>query len=78
MTIAELIAWGEQMDAAGKKDAMGFPWSSWKVAKQNSDGSLARDKRHHVIYISKDEWKALDQLQPDHIPFAKPQLDLFA
>ena len=77
-TIEELIAWGEAMDEAGIKDAMGFPWSSWKVAKMNTDGSLARDKHHHQIFITKDEWRAASQLMGVCHPTAKPQLELFA
>lgn len=78
MTIAELIAWGDQMDAAGIKDAMDYPWSSWLVAKTNTDGSVVRDEHGRVIYITKDEWKASNQAHPVLTPTAKPQLELFA
>ena len=32
MTPSEIIAWSEQKEAAGTKDAMGGSWTDWLIA----------------------------------------------
>jgi hypothetical protein len=58
MTPAEFTAWAEQQEAAGIKDAMGYPWTDWMLAVRNPDGTVARDSECHQIYETQAEYKA--------------------
>lgn len=66
LAIAKRIEWSEAMEAAGKRDAMGYPFTSWKVAVYQADGKAARDARGHQIFVTQTEWKA--QHQPHAVP----------
>lgn len=59
MTAEEIIVWSEQQDAAGVKDAMGFPFTSWLIAVKKPDGTLVRDRDHHQVFQTQSEYKRL-------------------
>ena len=59
MTPGEIIAWSEQQDAAGQKDAMGYPLTSWLLAVKNPDGTLKRDAAGHQMFQTQSEYKRL-------------------
>jgi len=59
MTPAEFVSWAEQQEAAGVKDGMGNPFTSWLIAVKNTDGTLARDKYHHQVFQTQTEFKRL-------------------
>lgn len=57
MTPAEIITWSEQQDAEGRKDAMGYSWTSWLLAVRNPDGTCARDASGHQLFQTQSEYK---------------------
>ncbi len=59
MNPAEIIAWSEQQEAAGAKDAMGHSFSSWLLAVKHSDGTMVRDKDGHQVFQTQTEFKRL-------------------
>ena len=59
MTPAEIIAWSEQQDAAGVKDAMGCSFTSWLLAVRHSDGTMVCDKDNHQVFQTQAEFKRL-------------------
>jgi hypothetical protein len=78
MTTAEIIAWAEDQDAAGKRDAMGHPFTSWLVARRNTDGTAMRDERGHQVFETQAESKARAQATPINMPALGQTMDLFA
>ena len=66
MTTAELIEWSEAMDAAGKRDAMGYPFTSWLVAIRDEDGKAVRDAHGRQIFETQASFKA--RQQPRTVP----------
>jgi hypothetical protein len=64
MTQSEFIAWAEQQDAAGVKDPMGWPWTSWKVLVYLPGGQPALDQRGYKIYETQAEFKARHRAIP--------------
>lgn len=78
MTTAEIVAWADEMEAAGKRDAMGIPFTSWLVARYQPDGSAMRDQAGRQAYETQAEFKARQgQSHPvTHTPVGQT-LDLF-
>ena len=64
MSPADFCQWAEQQDAAGIPDAMGHPWTSWRLAVRRPDGSVARDAAGHQIYETQADYKARQQAVP--------------
>ena len=58
MTHAEFIDWANQQDAAGVKDAMGYPLTSWLLSVREPDGTVARDRLQRPIYETQAVYKA--------------------
>ena len=58
MTTAELIRWCEDMDAAGKRDGMGYAFSSWLVAVCDDAGEPMRDEHQRQIFETQAAFKA--------------------
>ena len=58
MTPSEIITWSEQQDAAGAKDAMGFPFTSWLLSVRHPDGTMVRDKNNHQVFQTQSEYKS--------------------
>lgn len=72
MSHAKFIAW-----SVGRTDAMGHPFSNWRVCRYADDGRALRDAAGRVVYETQPEWIAR-QGSPA-TPSAKPtQQDLFA
>lgn len=55
------VAWCDAMDAEGKRDAMGYSFSSWKVAVRMPDGKAARDTHGRQVFQTQAESKAQQQ-----------------
>jgi len=72
MTNAEFIAWAEQQDAAGHKDASGYSWTSWLLAVRAPDGTCARDAAGHQVFQTQSEYKC------QHATRVGQTMDLFA
>jgi hypothetical protein len=66
MSTAELVEWCEAMDAAGKRDAMGYPFTSWLVAVCNDAGEPIRDEHQRKIFETQAAFKA--RLQQRAVP----------
>ena len=64
MTPAEIVDWSEAMDAAGKRDAMGHPFTSWLVAVCDDIGKPMRDEHQRQIFETQGEFKARQQQRP--------------
>lgn len=62
MTTAQIVAWAEAQDAAGKRDAMGFPFTSWLLARRHPDGRAMRDQAGRQMFETQADFKAR---QPD-------------
>lgn len=58
MTPAEIVAWSEAQDAAGKRDAMGKPFTSWLIARYLPDGRAMRDQLGAQVFETHTEFKA--------------------
>lgn len=58
MTPAEIVAWSEAQDAAGKRDAMGQPFTAWLLARYHPDGGAMRDAHGHQVFETQAEFKA--------------------
>jgi len=81
MTHTEFIAWAENQDAIGKKDAMGHPFTSWRVARYAPDGSALRNDYGRQLFETQAEFKACSvHAQPASInlPAVGQTMDLFA
>lgn len=56
------------------RDAMGYPFTSWLIARYDTDGRAVRDHRGHQVFESQAAHSATaTQTKP-----ASGQLDLFA
>lgn len=62
MTTADTIAWAEAQDAAGKRDAMGQPFTSWLMARYLPDGRAMRDAGGAQVFETQAEFKARQQV----------------
>ena len=58
MTPAEITAWSEAQDAAGKRDAMGQPFTSWLIARYLPDGCAMRNQLGAQVLETQTEFKA--------------------
>lgn len=58
MTPADIVAWSEAQEAAGKRDAMGHPFTSWLLPRYHPDGRAMRDKLGHQVFETQAEFKA--------------------
>lgn len=58
MRTDEYITWAQQQDQAGRRDPMGYRWTSWLVARRNSDGSPMRDEHNRQVFESQAEYLA--------------------
>lgn len=58
MTPAEIVAWSQAQDAAGQLDAMGYPFTSWLIARYHPDGRAIRDEDGHQIFETQAEFTA--------------------
>lgn len=67
MTTAELIDWCEAMDAAGKRDAMGYPFTSWLVARRDDDDKAVRDAHGRQLFETQASFKARQQPCAAHV-----------
>ena len=63
MTPSEIIAWSEQKEAAGTKDAMGGSWTDWLIAVKRPNGTMARDKAGHQLFQTQAEFKRMNATQ---------------
>ena len=52
MTSAQYVEWAESMEAQGRRDAFGFPFTSGLVAVENPDGTCKRDQHGRQIFES--------------------------
>ena len=77
MTPADIVAWSEAQDAAGKRDAMGRPWASWLLARYQPDGRAMRDQSGAQVFETQAEFKARQANQATAVPVGQT-LDLFA
>jgi len=59
MTPSEIITWSEQQEAAGRKDAMGYPFTSWLLAVIHPNGTMVRDKSGRQVFQTQSEYKRL-------------------
>lgn len=77
MTPADIVTWSEAQDAAGKRDAMGHPFTSWLLARYHPEGRAMRDQLGHQVFETQAEFKAR---QACAAPVVSPgqTLDLFA
>ena len=77
MTTAGFIAWADAQDAAGKRDAMGHPFTSWLVARYLPDGRAMRDVHGAQVFETQAAFKARQHVeQPACLP--GQTMDLFA
>ncbi len=68
----EFVAW-----AAGRIDALGLPFSAWKLARYNADGSVMRDANGRQIFETQAEYLER-QAGPINPPASIDQMELFA
>ena len=66
MTPQEIIQWAKEQDAAGKRDAMGHPFSSWLIARYNPDGTAIRDERGNQVYETHSDFESRQIHRPDN------------
>ena len=81
MTHAAFIAWAESQDAIGNTDAMGYPFTSWKVARYAPDGGALRDSQGRQVFATQAEFKArVVSAVPiaTNLPIRGETMDLFA
>lgn len=79
MSPDQYIAWAEAQDAAGVKDAFGYPFTSWLMAVRNPDGTCKRDELGHQVFETQDEYKRRRQPATTSAPAQQPQQqELFA
>lgn len=69
---ATFVTW-----AAGRKDAMGLPFSDWLLAVDGPDGRALRDADNRVVYETQAQWMAR-QAAPIAAPIRPGQQELFA
>ena len=72
MTPSEIITWSEKQDAAGAKDAMGFPFTSWLLAVKHPGGTMVRDKNGHQVMQTQSQYKTI------HTASVGQTMELFA
>jgi hypothetical protein len=77
MTPADTIAWAEAQDAAGKRDAMGQPFTSWLLARYQPDGRVMRDQLGHQVFETQAEFKARQACAAPVVAHGQT-MDLFA
>ena len=58
MTPADIGAWSEAQDAAGKRDVLAQPFTSWLLARYHPDGRAMRDQLGHQVFETQAEFKA--------------------
>lgn len=58
MTSAQYVAWAESMEAQGRRDDFGFPFTSGMVAVENPDGTCKRDQNGRQVFETFAEHKA--------------------
>lgn len=68
MTPTDIIAWSEAQDAAGKRDAMGKPFTSWLLGRYQPDGRAMRDQLGAQVFESQAEFKARQPATTDQPP----------
>lgn len=79
MSPSEITTWSEQQESAGRRDAMGCPFTSWLLAVRNPDGSMARDKNGRQVFQTQAEYKRLNAFTQPPTSARKPlQQELFA
>ena len=71
---AETVAWA----AHGHRDAMGTPFSDWRLARYHADGHAMRDAHGRQMFMTQAEWLAMYGTQPISKPEAPAQAELFA
>ncbi len=76
MTPADIVAWSEAQDAAGKRDAMSHPFTSWLLARYQPDGRAMRDAHGHQVFETQAEHKARTASADAAIPIGQT-LELF-
>jgi hypothetical protein len=59
MSPTEFIAWSEQQESAGVKDAMGESFTDWLLAVMHTDGTPVRNKDSHQVFQTQAEFKRL-------------------
>lgn len=77
MTPADIVTWSEAQDAAGKRDAMGHPFTSWLLARYLPDGRVMRDQLGHQVFETQAEFKARQACTAPAVAIGQT-LDLFA
>lgn len=60
----QFVAFAEQQDATGQKDAMGFSWATWLLAIRRPDGEVARDTADHQIFETQADYKTRIRVIP--------------
>lgn len=76
MSTDEYIKWAQQQESAGRRDPMGYPWTSWLVARRNLDGTVMRDQHNRQVFETQAEYLARVGCRPGtNVPL---QGDLFA
>jgi hypothetical protein len=65
------------MDTAGQLDAMGYPFTTWLLARRAPDGRAMRDAHGHQLFETHAEHLAR-QAAPTNQPAIGQNLDLFA
>lgn len=58
MTPPETIAWAKEQDAAGKKDAFGYSFTSWLIARRHPDGTVMRDEKGDQVFETHAEYES--------------------
>lgn len=74
MTPQQIVTWARAQDAAGKRDAMGYPFTSWLIARYDADGRAVRDQHGHQVF----EPHAAHGATATETKPASGQFDLFA
>lgn len=75
MTPPEIIAWAKEQDAAGKKDAFGYSFTSWLIARRHPDGTVMRDENDDQVFETQAEYESR-QVKP-HCTAIGQTMDLF-
>lgn len=77
MDHTETIRWAREMEAQGRKDAMGGSFTDWLVARHDEEGNALRDANGRQIFETQAEWLARNGA-PIAAPAAPMQQALFA
>lgn len=71
---AEMVAWA----AEGHRDAMGYLFSDWRLARYHEDGRPVRDAAGRQTFMTHTQWLS-KYGRPQVSPLSEPaQQDLFA